>query len=53
MSSATISKKTGAKLFPDDKASTSKGAEAKAGHKKAVVPEATRSKPCSQNTAAN
>ncbi len=38
-------------LDPEDEANTSKGAEAKAGPKKVVAPEAARPKPCSQNTA--
>lgn len=44
--------RTGAKLGTGEKASTSKGTLAKTGSKKIVAPEAVRSKPCSQNTAA-
>ncbi|XP_069965810.1 uncharacterized protein [Bactrocera oleae] len=49
--SSTNTKRTGPKLGPEDKASTSKGAEAKAGPQKVVAPEAARTKPCGQNTA--
>ncbi|XP_036214324.1 uncharacterized protein [Bactrocera oleae] len=49
--SSTNTKRTGAKLGPEDKASTSKGAEAKAGPQKVVALEAAKLKPCGQNTA--